>query len=452
MKKTVSLLLCLAMIVSLAVNIFAKHPFTDVSDDKWYAEAVDYCYNNKLVNGTSDTEFSPMKSLTRAMFVLILARAVDPTYEEYTEVSFSDVEEGSWYAEAVEWAYQNNITKGTSETTFSPYAQINRQQVCALFYNYIIEKGISHKFDESLLLEYTDAGDIAEWAKDGVIYAISNGIVSSTSKESLIASPKMKVTRAQAVQMFMTFNENLPKKYFTMSFDDGITQDIRIIEILKKYNVDCCTFMVNTEGLYGADWGAAVSGMIGRPVDHLRFTEEQLRSGIYDGFDVQCHTRTHPSLKAYDDNLDMLINEVQGNANDLNSIFGHKPVGMAWPGGDNEYTERTIELVLENTDIRYARGIASTYTYKLPEKFMTWQPTCPVTDGNLLTYAQNFINAEPTEDMLFYVWGHGYELQGFDLYDEFERMIKMISQREDIILVTNTEFYELYKDEIPSWK
>ncbi|MBR5515460.1 MAG: S-layer homology domain-containing protein [Clostridia bacterium] len=451
MKRIFSLIICIAMLIGLSVNISASHPFTDVKEDTWYSAAVEYCYSKNLVSGTSGTTFSPDMSLTRAMFVVILARAVDNTYLEYTNISFEDVTVGSWYLEAVEWAYQNKITSGTSSTTFSPDKEITREQVCVLFYNYLCSKGIEFDIEEGILDKYTDAGYISKWAIKGVEYAVSNGIISSTSTSKLSISPKMKMTRAQAVQMFMKFNENLPKKYFTISMDDGITQDLRIIDILKKYNVNCCTFMVNT-GLYGANW-EWVGQILGKPeITHLRFTEEELRSGIYDGFDVQCHTRTHPSLKAYDDNPDMIKEEVQKNADELYDITGIKPVGLAWPGGDNEYTEKTIELVLENTDIRYARGIQNSFNYKLPEYFMTWQPTCSVQDPLLLTYANNFIQADATEDMLFYVWGHGYEFDDRDLYDDFEKLIKMMSEAGDIILVSNTEFYELYKNEIPSWK
>lgn len=452
MKKTVlSLILIVSMLMSMTVSVYAAHPFTDVKEGKWYAEAVDYCYNEGIIKGTTDTTFSPSMALTRAMFVTMLARAVDNTYLEYTDVSFEDVKANAWYACAVEWAYQNGITKGTSDTTFSPDKIITREEVCVLFHNYFDTKGIKYTVDEGLLYTYSDHAKVSRWAENGVSFAVSNGLVKSTEKNTLTVSPKMTVTRDQAAQFFMTFDDLLPKKYFTMSFDDGITQDLRIIEILKKYNVDCCTFMVNT-GLYGANW-EWVGQLLGRPdVTHLRFTEEELRTGIYDGFDVQCHTRTHPSLKTYDDDPEMIRYEVQGNADDLYDITGIKPVGLAWPGGDAECTEKTVELVLENTDIRYARGIGNTYTYKLPDNFMIWQPTCGVTDQNLLTYTQSFIGAEATEDMLFYVWGHGYELDWADYYDEFESMIRMISRTNDIILVTNTEFYELYKDEIPSWK
>lgn len=450
-NRSISIILILATLLSCTClfNVSAEHPFTDVAEGKWYENAVDYCYNNGIIKGTTDTTFSPGMNLSRAMFVTMLARTVDETYLEYTDVSFDDVKEGSWYAAAVEWAYQNKITNGTSDTTFSPDKIITREEVCVLFYNYFNTKGIKYSVDEGMIYTYSDAAKVSRWAENGVSFAVSNGLVKSTSSNSLLISPKMTVTRDQAAQFFMTFDELLPKKYFTMSFDDGITQDLRIIDILKKYDVDCCTFMLNTEGLYGASW-EWVGQLLGNPeITHQRFTKEELETGIYDGFDVQCHTRTHPSLKAYDNDPDMIIYEVQGNADDLYDITGIKPTGMAWPGGDAECTEKTIELILENTDIRYARGIGNTFSYDLPDRFMVWQPTCSVTDQYLLNYTQNFISADATEDMLFYVWGHGYELDYADYYDEFERMIKMISQDDDIILVTNTEFYELYKDQIP---
>ena len=92
--------------------------------------------------------------------------------------------------------------------------------------------------------------------------------------------------------------DGTPKKYITIRMDDGITQDGRMIEIMKKYGVDCCTFYINT-GLYGANW-AWVGESSGRPdVTHIRYTRKELQSGIYDGFDVECHTVNHPSLKNY---------------------------------------------------------------------------------------------------------------------------------------------------------
>lgn len=248
-------------------------------------------------------------------------------------------------------------------------------------------------------------------------------------------------------------NDGKPKKFFTLSLDDGITQDLKVIEILKKYNVTCVSFNINT-GLYGANW-EWVGPAIGDPsVPHLRFTEEELKTGIYDGYEVLVHTLNHPSLKNYDKRASQIKKEVGKDADNIEKLTGVRPVGMAWPGGDTEYTDKTIELVLENTDIRFARGTTSTYNFELPEYFMKWMPTCSAIDPQCLTLAQQFIDAECTEDMLFYVWGHSYE---FDLnngkgYETFEQLVKMMSEAEDVYLVTNTEFYKIYKDQIPSWK
>ena len=243
--------------------------------------------------------------------------------------------------------------------------------------------------------------------------------------------------------------DGTPKKYFTLSFDDGITQDLRIIEIMKKYNMDCITFNINT-GLYGANWTWVADALNSPGLSHLRFTKEELSGGIYDGFDVEVHTLMHGSLKNFSKR--QVTREVAKDAENITAITGIRPIGMAYPGGDTEYTESTIDVIMETTDIRFGRGITSTYDFGLPTYFMQWQPTCSFSDARLESLVQSFLEAECTEDMLFYVWGHAYELDAFDSWDRFESFIKTMSEAEDVVCVTNAEFYQLFKDEIPSWK
>lgn len=252
--------------------------------------------------------------------------------------------------------------------------------------------------------------------------------------------------------------DGTPKKYITIRMDDGITQDARMMEIMKKYNVDCCTFYINT-GLYGANW-AWVGQHFGRPdVTHIRYTRKELESGIYDGFDVECHTLTHPSLKNYTEK--QVTREVDKDADNIQKIFGYQPVGLAWPGGDTEWNEQNLKTILETTNIRY--GSCTTRNtqmglgkFSLPQYFMTWYPTCSFSDADSLTLLNEFIAADCTEDMLFYVWGHGYELDIFNTWEKFDTMIKTIAEAaeadDSIVLVTNAEFYQLFKDEIPAWK
>ena len=252
--------------------------------------------------------------------------------------------------------------------------------------------------------------------------------------------------------------DGTPKKYITIRMDDGITQDARMMEIMRKYGVDCCTFYINT-GLYGANW-AWVGQASGRPdVTHIRYTKAELESGIYDGFDVECHTRTHPSLKNLSER--QVTREVKNDAENIEKIFGYQPIGMAWPGGDTEWNEGNIVTILETTNVRYGscttrNTVMGLPKFSLPEYFMTWYPSCGFSDLDSLVLLNEFIKADCTEDMLFYVWGHGYELDIYNTWDKFETMIKTIAEAaeadDSIVLVTNAEFYQLFKDEIPAWK
>jgi hypothetical protein len=103
--------------------------FTDVEEDTWYSDAVDWAVENGITEGTSDTTFSPFKTCTRAQIVTFLWRAAGSPEPTTTENPFKDVAEGQYYYKAVLWAYENGITDGTSSTTFSPYGSCIRAQI-----------------------------------------------------------------------------------------------------------------------------------------------------------------------------------------------------------------------------------------------------------------------------------------------------------------------------------
>lgn len=244
----------------------------------------------------------------------------------------------------------------------------------------------------------------------------------------------------------------MPKKFFTLSFDDGVLQDARVLEILRKYDAYCATFNINT-ALCGLDNSDFIKWAYKCPtLTHIRFTEDDIKGGLYDGFELAVHTLHHPSLKAYDDNPATIRNEICGDAENIERLCGSYPVGMAWPGGDGDYTDITVRHVYENTPIRYARGSTSTYGFGLPEKFLKWYPTCSFFDARAFELMEEFLSAKPKEDMLFYVWAHSYEfdLPGAKSYDEFEEFIRRITEAEDVALLTNGEIYKLFEDKIPS--
>lgn len=231
-------------------------------------------------------------------------------------------------------------------------------------------------------------------------------------------------------------DDGKPKKYFTMSFDDGCRQDAKTMEIMRQYGLDCATFFLNT-GLYTDN-------------DPDHFSLDEVRTGIYDGFEVGCHSLTHGILTDIQNDLDAIKREMGEDAANVASATGIEPTGMAWPYG--LYNEKIARRIMANTTVRYARVVVGTGDFSLPGGFMQWQPSCGISDENMLELAEQFCAAECTEDMVFYVWGHGYELDQFDLYDELETLVKMMAEADDVVPVTNGEFYQIFKDDIPGWK
>lgn len=109
--------------------------FTDVSADAWYAEAVEYCRQNDLMNGTSDTTFAPEETLTRAMLVTILWRQAERPVVNYL-MRFSDVPEGQWYSEAVRWAASEQLVNGYGDGRFGPDDPIIQEHLSLIFQRY----------------------------------------------------------------------------------------------------------------------------------------------------------------------------------------------------------------------------------------------------------------------------------------------------------------------------
>ncbi|MCQ2475509.1 MAG: polysaccharide deacetylase family protein [Clostridia bacterium] len=231
------------------------------------------------------------------------------------------------------------------------------------------------------------------------------------------------------------------KKYFTLSFDDGITQDYKIMEICRKHNFKGITFNINS-GLCGKNWDW-VGDAIGKPgTAHQRLTKKEIKSGAYDGFDIAVHGCKHSSLKNYDNDPLGLWFEIEKDALNIKAMTGNYPVGMAYAGGDTEYTEESIENLRKYTTIKYARCTTSTYGFDFPTDYLKWQPTCGILDPNLFELAEKFLE-DDGENKLFYVWGHGYELDAFEKYDELEKLIEMMNEAEDVVCVSNTDFYLL---------
>ena len=180
--------------------------FLDANTDDWFYNNVRYVYQNKLMNGTSDSPmlFSPNNPLTRGMVVTILYRHADSP-DALGSNLFSDVPDGQWYTDAVTWAAANQIVFGIDSDLYAPNANVTREQLTAILYRYarFLEKISAGSLDG--ILAFADTNAISDYAKDAVLYCYVNGIV--TGKPGNLFDPKGSATRAEAAAMFNRFIE-----------------------------------------------------------------------------------------------------------------------------------------------------------------------------------------------------------------------------------------------------
>lgn len=161
----------------------------------WAADAVDFAYHFGLVSGVSKTEFAPNSPMTRAQLVTVLYRAAgSPSVTVST--NFEDLDVGSYYYSAVVWANVNGIVNGTSDTTFSPDSRLTRQQLAAILYRYARAFGGDTSYIGNLS-HFTDRHQVDTYATTPMIWAVSHEIISGTSDTTL--SPLSTATRAQVV-------------------------------------------------------------------------------------------------------------------------------------------------------------------------------------------------------------------------------------------------------------
>lgn len=224
------------------------------------------------------------------------------------------------------------------------------------------------------------------------------------------------------------------RKMFTLSFDDGTVQDKRFIELLDKYNLRA-TFNINS-GLLSQKHDIVHGGI---QVNHDEVEPEEVKT-LYRNHEIAVHTLTHPNLRLCDD--EKVIKEVKEDYDRLTELSGKEIVGMAYPCGGNCFDERVINLILENTNVRFARTTDCTHKFDIPENFMIWNPTSYQNDDDIFELAEQFINAVPEQDMLFYLWGHSFEFDKYKSWEKFEEFCKLISMKQDITYMTNGEVYK----------
>ena len=231
----------------------------------------------------------------------------------------------------------------------------------------------------------------------------------------------------------MRFYDQAKKKAITFSYDDGVTQDIRFVELLNKYNLKC-TFNINSELL-------AKKGMLmreGQRISHYKVHPDDVKT-IYAGHEVAVHTLTHPNLTRCEDAE--IIRQVETDRLNLSELVGYEVVGMAYPCGGVNNDDRVAAIIKEHTGVKYSRTITTTDSFDLQENLYRFNPTAYHLDfEKLMQLGREFLELKPETPKLFYIWGHSYEMDfGADYWVKLEEFFQLISNKDDIFYGTNTE-------------
>lgn len=223
-------------------------------------------------------------------------------------------------------------------------------------------------------------------------------------------------------------------KALTFSYDDGVTQDIRLIELLNKYGMKA-TFNINSEML-GKSGSLVREGV---EISHTKINPEDVRR-VYEGHEVAAHTLTHPLLIKIDDDKE-IIRQVEEDRLNLSKLVGYEVVGFAYPGGQPNYDSRVAELIKNNTGIKYCRTTVTNHSFDTQDNLFEFLPTAHhiAEFDNLFKMGEEFINLKTDKPKVFYIWGHSYEFDIANTWDKFEEFLKMMAFKDDICYCTNKE-------------
>ena len=176
--------------------------------DYWAHKGIDYCVRNRLMSGVGAGTFSPDTACTRAQIVKILYnRSGNQTDYSYYYLPFTDVAPGAWYYNAVAWAYCNDVTSGTSATTFTPNAAITRQQLVTFLYRYTVKYAPEFTGNAAPISAFPDAGSVANWAYAAMSWAVGNGLIQGNAHDNSLdyLDPNGSATRAQTATIIMRY-------------------------------------------------------------------------------------------------------------------------------------------------------------------------------------------------------------------------------------------------------
>ena len=234
--------------------------------------------------------------------------------------------------------------------------------------------------------------------------------------------------------IIMNYPQN-KMKAFTMSYDDGLVHDIKLIEIMKKHGLKG-TFNINSER-YSKEDNLSNEGMLS--------IEQTKKLYMQEGIEVAVHTATHPTM--VDLPSEVLTFEIIKDRNLLEKRFNTFIRGMANPNG--AYNDKAIAS-MKACGIAYARTIDASRNFDIPSEWLKWNPTCHHNEPKLFELGENFINMKVNRQhegnaKLFYLWGHSSEFEIDNNWDRIEKFAELIGGKDDIWYATNIEIYDYIK-------
>lgn len=224
-------------------------------------------------------------------------------------------------------------------------------------------------------------------------------------------------------------------KVLTFSYDDGVVQDIRLMDIFNKNGLKA-TFNINTGSYLPEDKQRE------RYYGRMKLSEAKALY-INSGHEVAVHALTHPHLDKL--KSDEVLTEILEDRKNIEAQYGTLARGMAYPFGT--YSDEVVDA-LQKCGICYARTVKSTESFNFPENWRTLHPTCHHKNPQLMQLAKKFVEEKPkygSQNWLFYVWGHSYEFDNADNWDVIEQFAEYIGGREDVWYATNIEIYDYVK-------
>lgn len=183
-------------------------PFVDVTEDKWYYDAVAYVYQQGIMVGMSETTFEPNTTVNRAQVVQMLYN-LEGQPQVSGDSGFSDIRDDQWYAKAVAWASANDVVAGYEDGTFRPTRAVTREEFAQILYNYAKFKGYDLSASADLG-KFPDSGQVSSWAETALGWANGNGLINGHDDGRL--DPKGSTIRAQAASILMNFDKGFAQE------------------------------------------------------------------------------------------------------------------------------------------------------------------------------------------------------------------------------------------------